>query len=205
MGGRLGIDRTKYLSIIEGHVFYLLSFIACLSSILSCNVYAEREGVQKWWRGRLVMDSTNDLSLPLPPGPQCIWGLKMISHGQQHHHNFHFAFFLRSKSRSWPGLHPWGYFQIRAVFLAARETNFFSTLTILFNTNICVWVTILNGFFIHWKITFYDWHLVTLRIVLVSRMTWRVGKLTTHLPETRGILVETGRNEKVVWSRMTRN
>ena len=75
----------------------------------------------------------------------------------------------------------------------------------LFNTNIFVWVTILKGFFIHWKITFYDWHLVTLRIVLVSRMTWRVGKLTTHLPATRGIWVETGRNEKVVWSWMTWN
>ena len=116
---------------------------------------------------------------------------------------FTFPSFLRSKSRSWSGLHPWGYFQIRAVFLAARETNFFSTLTILFNTNIFVWVTILKGFFIHWKIKFYDWHLVTLRIVLVSRMTWRVGKLTKHLPETRGIWVEIGRNEKAVWSRMT--
>ena len=72
-----------------------------------------------------------------------------------------------------------------------------------FSTLIFFWVTILKGFFIHWKITFYDWHLVTLRIVLVSRMTWRVGKLTKHLPETRGIWVEIGRNEKAVWSRMT--
>ena len=209
MGGRLGIDRTKYLSIYQllnvmSFTFYLLSPVYPFH--LSCNVYAEREGVQKWWRGRLVMDSTNDLSLPLAPRSTMQLGVwKWFLMANSITTTFTFPSFLRSKSRSWPGLHPRGYFKIRAVFLAARETNFFNTLTILFNTIIFVWVKILKGFFIHWKITFYDWHLVTLRIVLVSRMTWMVGKLTTHLPETRGILVETGRKEKVVWSRMTWN
>ena len=181
--------------------FYLLSPVYPLFCLVMCMLRGKvcrSDGGADWlWTAPMIYHC------PCPPVHNASGVLKMISHGQQHHHNFHFAFFLRSKSRSWPGLHPWGYFQIRAVFLAARETNFFSTLTILFNTNICVWVTILKGFFIHWKIKFYDWHLVTLRIVLVSRMTWRVGKLTKHLPETRGIWVEIGRNEKAVWSRMT--
>ena len=180
-------------------IFYRLFILSiCLVMCMLRGKVCRSDGGADWlWTAPMIYHC------PCPPVHNASGGLKMISHGQQHHHNFHFAFFLRSKSRSWPGLHPWGYFQIRAVFLAARETNFFNTLTILFNTNIFVWVTILKGIFIHWKITFYDWHLVTLRIVLVSRMTWRVGKLTKHLPETRGIWVEIGRNEKAVWSRMT--
>ena len=190
-------------------IFYLLSPVYPFH--LSCNVYAdaEREGVQKWWRGRLVMDSTNDLSLPLPPrSTMHLGGLKKISQGQQNHHNFHFPFSSGQKvthGRDCTLEATFGYEQSFRLVENLISSTHWPDEAILFNTNIFIWVTILKGFFIHWKITFYDWHLVTLRIVLVSRMTWRVGKLTTHPPETRGIWVEIGRYEEVVWSRMTWN
>ena len=189
--------------------FYLLSPVYPFH--LSCNVYAdaEREGVQKWWRGRLVMDSTNDLSLPLPPGPQCMWGFwKWFLKANNIITTFTFPFFCGQKVAHGRNCTPEATFRYEQSFRLVENlisSTHWPDEAILFNTNIFIWVTILKGFFIHWKITFYDWHLVTLRIVLVSRMTCRVGKLTTHLPATRGIWVETGRNEKVVWSWMTWN
>ena len=117
-----------WMSCLLPFIFYrlfILSICLVMCMLMLRGKVCRSDGGADWlWTAPMIYHC------PCPPQSTMHVGfLKMISQGQQHHHNFHFSFFLRSKSRSWPGLHPWGYFQIRAVFPAARETNFFNTLT----------------------------------------------------------------------------
>ena len=177
-----------WMSCLLPFIFYrlfILSICLVMCMLMLRGKVCRSDGGADWlWTAPMIYHC------PCPPVHNASGVLKMISHGQQHHHNFHFSFSSGQKVAHGRDCTPEATFRYEQSFRLLEKlisSTHWPDAASLFNTNIFVWVTILKGFFIHWKITFYDWHLVTLRIVLVSRMTWRVGKLTTLLPATRGI------------------